>query len=151
MNRLTDPIVAHTLSGAALSPCSDAGGSGDGGEAASDANGADAAHPQAEAPVALDAPADVSLVGLRRSLRWLTASLATFPQHLVDVALSEDPRYAPTPIELCHWMADLQRCADEAASQARLVSHICELLWAQASREQGERYQYLLDHPEVEA
>lgn len=152
MNRLTGPIVAHTLSGAALRPCSDAGGTSDGGGgAASDANGADATYPQAEAPVALDAPADVSLVGLRRSLRWLTASLAAFPQHLVDVVVSEDPRYAPTPIELCHWMDDLQRCADEAANHARLVSHVCELLWAQASHEQRERHQYLLDHPEVEA
>jgi hypothetical protein len=123
----------------------------DGGDgAASDATGAEATDPQAEAPVDLSAgPARVNLVGLRRSLRWLTASLATFPQYLVDVVISEDPRYAPTPIELCHLCDDLQKQADEAINHARLVSHICDILWAQASDEQGKRYQAMLDHREA--
>jgi hypothetical protein len=138
MNRLSDPETADRVSGAALSPCAGVHGEGAAPTSAGD-----------ERPPVLDAPAEVSLVGLRRSLRWLTASLATFPQYLVDVVSSEEPRYAPTPIEVCHLCDDLQKRADEAANHARLLSNICDILWDRASAEQSERYQHMLDHPEA--
>jgi hypothetical protein len=97
----------------------------------------------------LDAPAEVSLVGLRRSLRWLTGSLSAFPGYLVDVSVGEDARHRMTPLEVCRMADSLHEIAAEAANHARLVAHCCEVIWDQAAREAAERRQWQLDHPEA--
>jgi hypothetical protein len=148
MNRLTRPIVAHTLSGAALSPCAEAGGTGDlsgaGSEGPTGANGT----PPPEAPVdllvvpSLDSPSEVSVVGLRRSLRGLVLSLSPVAQYLTDLSDFETERLRrqrPTPIELCHWLDALQRAVDEISSQATLAHHVCDVLWEHASLEAARR------------
>jgi hypothetical protein len=151
MNRLTDPIVAHTLSGAALSPCSDAGGN------RLDLSGAGTHHeagaddtPLSDAPAlwsvpAVDAPSDVPLEGLRRTLRELCQATTASAMFLCDLSEFERGRHRPDPVRMCHWLDQLQTLAEETRSAATLLQHVCDVLWDRASAEASERRQAELE------
>jgi hypothetical protein len=94
-------------------------------------------------PVALDAPSDVRLVGLRGALVALTALLSPSVQFLVD--LTDFERRRPTPLELCAWADRLQPLMQETRSTAMLLDHACDVIWERAEREAGDRREHELD------
>jgi hypothetical protein len=112
-----------------------------------DQTGADATDPPAEAPVdlfrirPLDAPSEVPLDGLRRSLRALTQSSAAAAAFLCDLSEFEraSRHHKPHPVNLCGWLNQLQEMADEAASSAILLHHVSDVLWEQVSIEASDR------------
>jgi hypothetical protein len=86
----------------------------------------------------MDAPSEVSLRGLRRTLRSLVAANGAMVQYLTDLSDYEDERvrrHRPSPVELCGWIDQLGEVADEVASNAILLRHVCEVLWEHASVE----------------
>jgi hypothetical protein len=138
---LSAPDLTDKLSGAGHRPCPNIGRLAEAQHPAGTA--ALASEVPATWPVALDAPSDVSLVGLRSALRVLSALLSPSVQFLVD--LTDFERRRPTPLELCAWADQLQPLVQEARSTATLLDHACDVIWEQASRESGDRRERELD------
>jgi hypothetical protein len=121
---LPDLPPSGSLSKAALSPCPD--------------GGAGAAPPsEPTAPPLPSAPAGLPLTGLKRSLRELGQEICGLIGELADV---DRPRR--TLVESCWFFDEVGDRAERIESQAKVLRHMCDVMWEQAYREGVRRRAY---------
>ena len=124
MNRLPDPDPADRVSGAALSPCSNG----------SQAKGSE--RPAGSESPPLDAPADLPLVGLHRTLGDFALVASRLQATTGDIAF----RRPQDPIALCHWLDLIKQQADEVTSLGMALHHMADQLGDRAYAECMKRY-----------
>lgn len=132
MNRLSDPNPADTLSGAALSPCP----VGTVSEPSSLGRGVASASAGSESAPPLDAPADLPLVSLQRTL----ADFAVISAAITAALAAPHFRRPQPPVENCHFLDHLREQAEIARSHATALVQITDILWNQSAAECAKRY-----------